>query len=48
MISELRNYDLQTDVFLLVDLGYCTPIILLHRQVDKYKIHTVTTYSIRI
>lgn len=29
LISELRNYNLQTDVFLLVDLCYCAPIVLL-------------------
>lgn len=29
LISELRNYDLQTDVLLLVNLGYCAPVVLL-------------------
>lgn len=29
LISELRYYDLQTDVFLLINLGYCAPIVLL-------------------
>lgn len=29
LVSELRNYDLQTDVFLLINLCYCAPIVLL-------------------
>lgn len=32
LISELRNYDFQTDVFLLVNLGYCAPIVLLFKK----------------
>lgn len=29
LISELRNYDFQTDVFLLINLRHCAPIVLL-------------------
>lgn len=49
LISELRNYDLQTDVFLLIDLGYCAPIVLLliyiykkRRCKDYYLFHIFT------
>jgi len=29
LIPELRNYYLQTDVFLLINLGYRAPIVVL-------------------
>lgn len=45
LISELRHYDLQTDVFLLINLGYCAPIVLLLKikkedtQINKLVLH---------
>lgn len=43
LISELRNYDFQTDVFLLVNLGYCAPIVLLFKKVDSMFIFHCTS-----
>lgn len=40
LISKLRNYDLQTDVFLLINLSYCASIVLLLQQ-DKYRLDAV-------
>lgn len=34
LISELRDYDLQTDVFLFVNLSYSAAIVLLEEK-DK-------------
>lgn len=48
LISELRHYDLQTDVFLLINLGYCAPIVLLLKikkedtQINKLVLQSLT------
>lgn len=37
LVSELGNYDLQTDVFLLIDLCYCAPIVLLKSPKSHFR-----------
>lgn len=37
LVSELGNYDLQTDVFLLINLCYCAPIVLLKSPKSHFR-----------
>lgn len=37
LVSELGNYDLQTDVFLLINLCYCAPIVLLKSTKSHFR-----------